>query len=215
MLPALSHSLPSSEPAATIGTSPRIEIVLPIKPAAVKSSRLPMHPMQTRSKDGIFKPKSYAVAVTDLGVDLVNSECSSVTQALQSPHWKQATCEEYDALMKNLTWSLVPFPSNAKAIGCKCIFYIKRNPNGSSQKYKARLVAKGFHQREGLDFGEVFSPMVKPSTVRIMLTIALSKGWTIRQFDSNNAFLNGELSEVVYMTQPEGFTIGSNMICSL
>ena len=84
--------------------------------------------------------------------------------------------EEYQALMRNNTWSLVDPSPASKPIGCKWVFQIKRNHDGSIQKYKARLVAKGFHQREGLDYEEVSSPVVKLPTVRVMLALALSKG---------------------------------------
>ena len=77
-------------------------------------------------------------------------------------------------------------------------------------------MAKGFHQKEGLDYGEIFSPVVKPQTVRLILTLALSKGWKIRQFDFNNAFLNGDLEEEVFMTQPPGFVASdSSLVCRL
>ena len=125
--------------------------------------------------------------------------------------------EEVAALARNHTWSLVPPPpAPYKPIGCKWVFRIKRHPDGTIQKYKARLVAKGFHQKEGLDFDQVFSPVVKPATVRVMLSIALSKGWSIRQFDFNNAFLNGDLQEHVYMQQPEGYqSSNSQLVCKL
>ena len=83
--------------------------------------------------------------------------------------------EEYNALIKNQTWSLVLSPFEKHIIGYRWVFAIKRNPNSSIQKYKERLVAKGFHQRQGLDFDEVFSLVIKPSTIRLVLTIALSK----------------------------------------
>lgn len=112
---------------------------------------------------------------------------------------------EFDALLQNGTWELVPKQSQ-NIISCRWIFRVKRNPDGSINKYKARLVAKGFQQRPGVDFSENFSPVTKPVTIRIVLSLALSRGWPLRQLDINNAFLNGTLDEEVYMLQPPGFT---------
>lgn len=107
--------------------------------------------------------------------------------------------------MKNGTWSLVDLPPDRRAIGCKWVFRVKENADGTLNKLKARLVAKGFHQTPGFDFSETFNTVVKPATVRVILTLALSHGWPVAQLDVNNAFLNGELTEEVYMMQPQGF----------
>ena len=90
---------------------------------------------------------------------------------------------EFDALLKNQTWALVPPHITRNVIGCKWIFRVKRNADGSVERYKARLVAKGFHQLLGIDFRETFSPVIKPTTVRMVLSIAVSRGWVLRQFD--------------------------------
>ena len=124
--------------------------------------------------------------------------------------------QEYDALQKNNTWDLVPLPPNRQVIGCKWVFRVKENADGSINRFKARLVAKGFHQVHGFDFNETFSPVIKPVTIRIILTLALSHEWKLFQLDVNNAFLNGSLEEIVFMTQPLGFEVtNKSLVCKL
>jgi hypothetical protein len=90
-------------------------------------------------------------------------------------------------------------------VGCKWIFRTKRHYDGSIDRYKARLVAKGFHQRPEVDYYDTFSPIIKPITIRLVLSITISSRWTLRQLDVNNAFLQGTLTKHVYMHQPLGF----------
>lgn len=164
------------------------------------------HPMLTSSKIGCLLPSLY----------LAQLEPTSVKAALSSPQWLAAMKEEHTTLLKNNTWTLVNLPPNRKAIGCKWVFRIKDNPDGTINKYKARLVSKGFHQQHGFDFHETFSPVVKPVTICIILTLALTHNWTIQQIDVNNAFLNGLLQEEVYMVQPPGFEAShKTLVCRL
>jgi len=90
-------------------------------------------------------------------------------------------------------------------IGSRCVYKIKRHADGQVARYKAQLVAHGFTQQEGIDYLETFSPVIKPTTVRLVLTIVISYGWNIHQLDFHNAFLNDILQEEVYMAQPLGF----------
>ena len=108
-------------------------------------------------------------------------------------------------------------PVGRQAVSCKWVYKTKENPYGTVQKYKARLVAKGFHQQAGFDFTETFSPIVKPSTIRVVFTIALSRNWAIKQLDVNNVFLKGDLQEEVFMQQPQGFIDeqNPNLVCRL
>ncbi|KAL5570866.1 hypothetical protein UlMin_020463 [Ulmus minor] len=151
------------------------------------------HIMHTRSKRGVFKPKIYS-AIT------VQSEPNTYKQAAKIPEWKQAMNTEFQALQKNSTWTLVPPHPSYSIIGCKWVFKIKRKSDGTIERHKARLVAKGFNQVEGLDYFETFSPVVKPTTIRCVIAIAVINNWDIKQLDVNNAFLNGELQETVHMS---------------
>lgn len=164
------------------------------------------HRMVTRAKDGIHKPKYPFVGIhTDPRLLPQASEPSSVLDALRISHWKLAMEDEFQALQRNKTWVLVPRDTSQKLIDCKWVFKVKFKQDGTILKHKARLVAKGFQQAPGLDYGETFSPVVKPTTIRVVLAVAVTSGWEIRQLDVNNAFLNGYLQEDVFMRQPEGF----------
>ena len=125
--------------------------------------------------------------------------------------------EEYNALMKNRTWHLVPPAKGRNIIDCKWVYRIKRRANGEIDRYKARLVAKGFKQRYGIDYEDTFSPVVKAATVRLVLSIAVSNNWYLHQLDVQNAFLHGVLEEEVYMKQPPGYEVKDkhNYVCRL
>jgi Reverse transcriptase (RNA-dependent DNA polymerase) len=112
---------------------------------------------------------------------------------------------------------LVPLPSNAHTIGCKLLFKVKRKADGSIECYKARLVTKGYYHEHSFDYAETFSPIIEPTTVRIILSIALSSNWPLHQLDVNNAFLHGKLEETLYMEQPPGFVdaLHPSYVCKL
>jgi hypothetical protein len=112
---------------------------------------------------------------------------------------------EFNALITNGTWDLVSPTQGTNIVGNKLVFRIKCNADGSIERFKARLVAKGYHQQPGLDFTETFSPVVKASTIHLVLSLAITRQWTIRQIDIQNAFLHGQLQEEVYMQQPQGY----------
>ena len=169
----------------------------------VPSVQTNQHSMQTRSKSGISKPISkfcYKAVI-----DYTFTEPPTYKIASTYPKWCEAMDAEFQALQRQQTWSLVPAPPNVNLVGCKWVFKLKLNSDGSISRYKARLVAKGFHQQAGIDYHETFSPVIKPATVRLILAIAVSCNWSLRQLDVSNAFLHGLLKEEVYMTQPPGY----------
>ena len=184
----------SSSPTAACTSIPLIPSSSPNKPLAAPQCSI--HPMQTRAKSGIFKPR---VFTTDHQTPL------TIAEALSHSQWKQAMHTEFSSLLLNNTWDLVSPHPDQKVVHSKWIFKIKYKADGTLDKYKARLVAKGFQQTPGVDYFETFSPVVKHATIGLIFTLAVTHHWDIQHIDVNNAFLNGDLEETVYMEQLEGF----------
>jgi len=156
------------------------------------------HHMTTRAKDGFHVPSLFHAAP-------LSPVPKTFRDALADPNWRAAMEEEHAALLQNQTWDLVPRPRHANIVTGKWIFKHKFLADGSLERYKARWVLRGFTQRPGVDFAETFSPVVKPATVRKVLSLALSRKWPVHQLDVKNAFLHGTLTETVFAAQPSGF----------
>jgi hypothetical protein len=129
--------------------------------------------MVTRARDGIYKPNpKYALATTGF----ISPVPRSVRSAVKDPHWYAVMKSEFDTLQANKTWTLVPRPPGVRIITGKWVFKHKMNPDGTLERYKARWVVRGFNQRPGIDFGETFSPVIKPATIRTVLTLVTTNG---------------------------------------
>ena len=175
--------------------------------------------MVRRSERVLHPPDRYVLALnyimlTDCG------EPSCYKEALQmadSEKWHLAMQSEMTALHKNQTWDLVQLPDGKKALPCKWIYRYKLTPHDGQPKYKARLVAKGFKQEQGIDFDEVFLPVVKMTTLRCVLALVAKHDLILHQMDVKTAFLHGDLHEEVYMQQPEGYVEKGKeqMVCQL
>ncbi|KMQ84807.1 pol polyprotein [Lasius niger] len=125
-------------------------------------------------------------------------EPRTIQEALTAPdkeNWKLAIKEELDSLKANATWELVNATKRSNIIGSKWVFKLKHNEAGDVTRYKARLVAQGFSQKFGIDYDEVFAPVVRQTTVRTLLTKAGCEKWKVKHLDAKTAFLNGELQE--------------------
>jgi len=116
-------------------------------------------------------------------------------QAVGNLKWDNAMDEKMVALDANATWELVTLPKDKKSIGCKWVYKVKHNVNGSMSRYKAKLVAKGYAQTYGIDYEETYNLVAKMITVRIIIAMAITKGWSLHQMDVKNAFLHGDLQE--------------------
>ncbi|MCO5599391.1 hypothetical protein L7F22_053493 [Adiantum nelumboides] len=131
----------------------------------------------------------------------------SLDEALYGPEassWRQAMDFEYQSLMANGIWQLVPAPPNRKLVTCKWLLRKKFHADGSVSRYKARLVACGFTQIPGMDYSETFFPVLRITSFRVLIAIAALFGFLLHQMDVRTAFLNGDLQEEIYMSQPDG-----------
>nr|KAJ0191946.1 hypothetical protein LSAT_V11C800452870 [Lactuca sativa] len=168
----------------------------PTPPASPTAAAPPQgHPMITRAKSSILKPHHH--------VDLSYVLSSPIHHALfaakdpKDPKWFSAMCDEMRALKLNSTWDLVPRPSHTNIVGSKWVFRTEFHVDGSVDMFKARLVAQGITQVPGLGYSATFSPVVKASTVRIILSLAVLNKWPMHQLDVKNAFLHVYVDHII------------------
>ncbi|RVW61459.1 Retrovirus-related Pol polyprotein from transposon TNT 1-94 [Vitis vinifera] len=160
-----------------------------------------------------YSPVLNYLLLTDGG----EPECyDEALQDENSSKWELAMKDEMDSLLGNQTWQLTELPVGKKALHNKWVYRIKNEHDGS-KRYKARLVVKGFQQKEGIDYTEIFSPVVKMSTIRLVLGMVAAENLHLEQLDVKTAFLHGDLEEDLYMIQPEGFIVQGqeNLVCKL
>ncbi|RVW31691.1 Retrovirus-related Pol polyprotein from transposon TNT 1-94 [Vitis vinifera] len=160
-----------------------------------------------------YSPVLNYLLLTDGG----EPECYDETlQDENSSKWELAMKDEMDSLLGNQTWELTELPVGKKALHNKWVYRIKNEHDGS-KRYKARLVVKGFQQKEGIDYTEIFSPVVTMSTIRLVLGMVATENLHLEQLDVKTTFLHGDLEEDLYMIQPEGFIVQGqeNLVCKL
>ena len=176
-----------------------------------------LHPIYKLSPEQVEERQSHAMLIT------TGEEChepQTYKEAVASDHaadWQQAMKREYDSLIDNRTWDLVTLPSDRKKVQCKWVFKVKYKSSGEIDRFKARVVAKAYSQKPGIDYQETYSPVVKHSSIRVIFAIAAAKKMHLMQFDIGTAFLNGDLNEDIYMSQPEGFVTPGckKLVCKL
>nr|CAN80991.1 hypothetical protein VITISV_021529 [Vitis vinifera] len=158
-----------------------------------------------RSSKNIRPPQRYSpilnyLLLTDGG----EPECyDEALQDENSSKWELPMNDEMDSLLGNQTWELTELSIGKKALHNKWVYRIKNEHDGSKH-YKARLVVKGFQQKEGINYVEIFFPVVKMSTIRLVLGMVVAENLHLEQLDVKTAFLHGDLEEDLYMIQPEG-----------
>ena len=136
---------------------------------------------------------------------LFPKEPSSYSLAVRQGVWREAMKEEISAILNNKTWTVVKPQGNIKPIGVRWVFHVKKDSKGRILRHKARLVVKGYIQRKGIDYGEIFSPVARMESIRILIAIAAQENSELHHLDVKTAFLNREIKEDTYITQPESF----------
>lgn len=152
-----------------------VAVDLLLSPLPAAAAPHPDHP-RTHLQNAISRPKQFPNMIR-YGCLIKVGEPESLREALDNDDWKQAMDVEYEALVRNSTWHLVPASEATNVIDSKWVYKIKRKADGTVDCSKARLVAKGFKQRYGIDYEETFSPVVKAATIRMVLSIGVSRGW--------------------------------------
>jgi hypothetical protein len=139
--------------------------------------------------------------------NLVNAEPSTYEEAVKKKEWKKAMMEEYQSTMKNNVSKIVPRPEGKSIVTSKWVYKIKHVVDGSIDKYKVRFVARGFSKQEGEEYDEMFALVSRYTSIRAIIYLATSMGWSLHQMDVKIAFLNGVIEEEVYIEKPQGFEV--------
>jgi hypothetical protein len=169
-------------------------------------------PLRFRRIDNVLGPAK----VPGMAERLLHEELYSVSaeepatleEVVGDPSWRAAMIEELRAIEENHTWEVIDLPVGHRPIGLKWVYKAKKDESGCVVKHKAHLVARGFVQKQGIDFEEVFAPVARMESVRLILAVAAHEGWKVHHMDVKSAFLNGELAEEVHVRQPPGFALG-------
>ncbi|KAL2251561.1 UNVERIFIED_CONTAM: Retrovirus-related Pol polyprotein from transposon RE2 [Sesamum indicum] len=199
-----SEHIPASTPVSAPEQSP--------SPVVRRSSRVTRRPLwlddfvSVTSNPHIVHPSNAAYTSFVAPVSILQ-EPKSFQEATRHQEWIDVMKAELTALEDNHTWIRTPLPAGKKPIRCKWVYKTKLRADGSVERYKARLVAKGFTQIPGVDYTENFSPVEKPVTVRVFLSIAAAHNWPLQQMNVNNVLLHGYLEEDLYMKPPEGYPV--------
>ena len=200
----------SADEEPIVNTDTQQEVVTPVEPDDIS---LPIRRTSGRVSKPPHDPQFYygfhieEDKISDSTLSELD-EPANYKEAMASPEaakWKEAMKSEIQSMYDNQVWNLVDTTLGLKIVGCKWIFKKKTDMDGKVHTYKARLVAKGYTQTHGIDYEETFSPVAKIKSIRIMLAIAAFYDYEIWQMDVKTAFLNGKLTEDVFMAQPEGF----------
>lgn len=170
-----------------------------------RNRRAPIWMRDYESGEGLSEDDNEALFALFATADPINFE-----EAVKSEKWRNAMDVEMEAIERNGTWELTDLPKDGKKIGVKWVYKTKLNENGEVDKFKARLVAKGYTQQHGVDYTEVFAPVARMETIRLVVALAAQKGWGIYQLDVKSAFLHGELNEEVFVEQPCGYVQKGN-----
>jgi hypothetical protein len=168
------------------------------------------------AKENVGEPKSQIResrppvilgAYLALVTSIKDTEPRTFAQAVDHQVWREAMVEEYDSIMRNDVWEVVPRPVGKSVVTSMWLYKTKYAADGSIEKHKASFVARGFSQIEGVDYDETFAPVARCTSIRIIISIAAEMGWSIHQMDVKTAFLNGFIDEEVYNEQPQGFEV--------
>jgi hypothetical protein len=211
------HSSPTTSDAASTPAagSPPVTPATPAMPTGIRWATPPTHDDGRDVDSGPLRYRRLSCILDATEGDALHEafercllsaeEPRNVAEALDDEAWKAAMDDEMASIYDNNTWVLSTLPAGHRAIGLKWVYKAKRDPDGNIVKHKARLVAKGYAQRQGVDVDEVFAPVARMETVRLLLALAAHSRWEVHHMDVKSAFLNGELSEEVYVVQPPGY----------